>query len=133
MAEKKFQNLLDKFSKWCAINALTINTNKTKTLLFGSSNKIKTSQKPELIINNELLQIVPTYKYLGVNLDQTLNFKYNLEQLISNITFKLYLFSKIRRFLNEKCALTVYKIMSMPFYDYCDIIYMSTYHNELQN
>ena len=123
---------LEWFSKWCAINALTINTNKTKTMLFESRNKIKNACKPELYINNELLQIVPTYKYLGVNLDQTLNFKYYLESLINNISFKLYMFSKIRRFLNEKCAVTVYKSMLMPFFDYCDIIYMYSGQYELQ-
>ena len=131
-AEIELQNILDKFSKWCAINALTINTNKTKTMLFGSRNRIKNSYKPELFINKELLQLVPTYKYLGVNLDQTLNFKYHLDCLINNITFKLYMFSKIRRFLNEKCAITVYKSMLMPFFDYCDIVYMFSGQNELQ-
>ena len=132
LAELKLQVILNRFSKWCAINALTINTNKTKTMLFGSRNKIKNACKPELYINNELLQIVPTYKYLGVNLDQTLNFKYHLESLINNISFKLYMFSKIRKFLNEKCAVTVYKSMLMPFFDYCDIIYMYSGQYELQ-
>ena len=131
MAEKEMQKILNKFSKWCSINALTINTNKTKTMVFGSRNKIKNSYKPELYINNEMLQIVPTYKYLGVNLDQTLSFKYHLENLINNISFKLYMFSKVRRFINEKCAITVYKSMLMPFFDYCDIIYMYSGQKEL--
>ena len=34
------------------------------------------------------------------------------------------MFSKVRRFLNEKCAIIVYKTMLMPFYDYHDIVYM---------
>ena len=132
VAKQEMQKVLDKFSKWCAINALTINTNKTKTMLFGSRYKIKNSHKIDLYINNELLQIVPTYKYLGMNLDQTLSFKYHLECLISNISFKLYMFSKIRRYLNEKCAITIYKTMLMPFFDYCDVIYMYSGVNELK-
>ena len=131
LAEKELQSVLENFSKWCAINALTINTNKTKTMLFGSRNKIKNCKKPKLFINDELLQCVPTYKYLGVSLDQTLNFKYHLECLISNITFKLYMFNKIRRFLNEKCAIIVYKTMLMPFFDYCDIVFMNAGVKEL--
>ena len=106
--------------------------NKTKIMLFGSRNKIKNSYKPELYINNELLQMVPTYKYLGVNLDQTLNFNYHLEYLISNISFKLYIFSEVRRFMNEKCALTVYKTMLIPFFDYSDIVFMFSGQNELK-
>ena len=61
-----------------------------------------------------------------------ITFKYHLESLISNISFKLYLFSKVRRYLNEKCAITVYKTMLMPFFDYCDILFMFTCLNELQ-
>ena len=133
LAVNELQLALNKFSKWCAINALTINTSKTKTMLFGSRNKIKNCSKPELFVNNELLQCVPTYKYLGVNLDQTINFKYHLECLISNISFKLYMFNKIRRFLNEKCAIIVYKTMLMPFFDYCDIVFMYAGGKELKN
>ena len=131
MAEMELQKILNKFANWCAVNALTINTSKTKTMLFGSRNKIKNSYKPELFINNELLQLVPTFKYLGVHLDQTLNFNYHLETLKNNISFKLYMFSKIRRFMNEKCAIIVYKTMLLPFFDYCDIVYMFSGQNEL--
>ena len=131
-AEKEMQKILNKFSKWCEINALTINTSKTKTMLFGSRNKIKNSYKPDLSLYNEHLQMVPTYKYLGVNLDQTLNFKYHLESLVNNISFKLYMFSKVRRFLNEKCAIIIYKTMLMPFFDYCDVVYMYSGQNELK-
>ena len=132
IAEKKLQSVLDKFSKWCAVNALTINTNKTKVMVFGSRYRIKNCKKPMLFINNEQLQFVPTFKYLGINLDQTLKFKYHMETLINNITFKLYLFSKKRRYLNEKCAITVYKAMLIPFFDYCDILYMFSCSIELQ-
>ena len=42
------------------------------------------------------------------------------------------MFNKIRKFLNEKCAITVYKSMLMPFFDYCDIIFMFSGQIELQ-
>ena len=71
IAERDLQKVLDQFSKWYAINALTINTKNTKTMVFGSRNKVKNSHKPLLHINNELLQVVSNYAYLGVNLDQT--------------------------------------------------------------
>ena len=131
MAEKNLQHVLNKFIKWCAINALTINISKTKTMLLGSRNKIKNVYKPELYVNNEILQCVPTYKYLGINLDQTLNFKYHLESLVNNISLKLHMFSKVRRFMNEKCAKILYKTMVLPFFDYCDIVYMFSGQNEL--
>ena len=47
----------------------------------------------EIVIDGEQLKSVPTYKYLGVNLDQTLNFEHHLGLLVNAISFKLYLFN----------------------------------------
>ena len=74
---------------------------------------------------------MPTFRYLSMNLDQTLNFKYHLDSMLSNISFKLYLFNKIRRFVNEKSAIIIYKSMLIPFFDYCDIVFMFSGGKEL--
>ena len=125
LAEEKLQSLLNKFSTWCIQNTLTINSKKTKVVMFGTRNKINNidNNNINIRINGVKIQAVPTYKYLGLNLDQTLNFKYHLGIVISNISFKLYLFSKVRRFLNEKTAIIIYKSMILPFYDYCDVVF----------
>ena len=94
--------MIDKFSKWCIQNVLTINTTKSKLMAFGTRSKVNKIENIKISVNNQDLQAVPTYKYLGFNLDQTLNYKYHLGTVINNISFKLYLFSKVRRLLNEK-------------------------------
>ena len=137
LAENNLQELLTKFSKSCIENTLTINTKKSKIMNFGTRNKINKIDKIKgtnihVGDENERLQIVPTYKYLGFNLDQRLNFKHYLDLLINTISFKIYLFSKVRRFLNERSAIIVYKTMILPFYDYCDIIYMFSNNLELK-
>ena len=132
LAEKRLQKMMNKFSKWCIQNALTINSKKSKLMIFGTRNKVNSVDRIEIKINQEELQMVPTYKYLGFNLDQTLNYKYHLGTVISNISFKLYLFSKVRRFLNEKSAIIVYKTIILPFYDYCDVIYSLSNTPELK-
>ena len=71
-------------------------------MVFGIRTKVNKVERINIKVDNENLQSVPTYKYLGFNLDQTLNFKHYLVLLINNISFKSYLFSKIRRFLIEK-------------------------------
>ena len=58
-------------------------------MVFGKRNKINKVEKNEISINNEILQYVPTSKYLGFNLDQKLNYKYHLGTVINNISFKL--------------------------------------------
>ena len=120
------QNIINKFVSWCSKNALTINIKKTKVMTFGSKNKVKKAKNVVIKINNEILGHVPTYKYLGIHLDQTLNYKYHSENLLRLINHKLYMFSKIRRYLNVTSALAIYKTMILPYFDYGDIIYMSS-------
>ena len=73
-AETKLQNSLDKFKVWCDINALTINIAKTKIMAFASRSKVKKCKNVKISINGERLKLVPSFKYLGLSLDSTLNF-----------------------------------------------------------
>ena len=41
-------------------------------MIFGSRYNINKNNNLKININKETLQVVPTYKYLGVHLDQTL-------------------------------------------------------------
>ena len=79
----------------------------------------------EIKIRKEIFSVVPTYKYLGVNLDQTLNYKHHAENILNLIIHKLYVFSKITRYLNVESALAIYKTMILPYLDCSDIIYMA--------
>ena len=67
---------LTTFYTWTSINKLTLNENKTKIMTFASSKKIKKIQKPKIKLNNNTIKSVVSYKYLGVILDQELNFNY---------------------------------------------------------
>ena len=126
------QNILNIFGKWCSENALTVNVKKTKIMAFGSKNNIKKDKGKTLKLNGESISMVPSFKFLGVHLDQTLNFRHHLDVLISAINFKLFLLSKIRRYLNDKCALTIYKSMVIPYFDYADVIYMHSNNPDIK-
>ena len=41
------QNELSKFTAWCSTNKLTVNVNKTKTMLFGSRLTVKNTHLPK--------------------------------------------------------------------------------------
>ena len=74
-------------------------------------------------MNNQSLQTVPTYKYLGFTLDSVLSFNGQVNDIISMVMYKLNLLSKIRKYLSVSSALKVYKTMILPYFDYDDIIY----------
>ena len=117
------QTKLDGFVKWSKMNALSINVNKTKFMVFGTRAKIKRFKDVDLCINGAQVQRVPNYKYLGFTLDPVLSYSSHIATLLNVIAHKAYVLSKIRRYIPEYAAIKIYKAMLLPYFDYADIVY----------
>ena len=117
------QPSLNQFNKWCAANKLSLNATKTKLMVFGTRYKVKKAKDTIIKVASVPLQIVPTYKYLGITLDSTLTFNYHVKSVANVVSYKINLLAKIRKFLSEKVALKIYKSMILPYFDYGDVIY----------
>ena len=122
--QNKMQGLLDIFSQWCKENKLSINADKTKFMCFGTRQRIKKIKNIKMSLMNTKIQQVPSYKYLGITLDTGLNFKLQIQQTIKKVSHKLYVLSKVRKFLSINSAILIYKTMILPYFDYGDIVYM---------
>lgn len=57
---------LTSFSTWTTSNKLTLNESKTKIMTFASLKKLKKLRKPRLKLNDNMVNLVVSYKYLGV-------------------------------------------------------------------
>ena len=119
-AASKLQASLDLFVNWCSVNQLTINIKKTKSMVFGSRHRVKKAGHVDMKINNEPLQQVPSYKYLGLMLDSTLNYNQHIQSVLH---LKLHLLAKLKRYMNDNVAVCIYKSMLLPYFDYADVIY----------
>ena len=62
-----------------------------------------------------------TYKYLGVQLDQTLSLRH-LESTYKKAAGRLYLLKRVRFQLTTDAALSIYKSMLLPLFTYCSIL-----------
>ena len=118
-------------SKWCTENKLTINTKKTKVMSFGTRSRIKKSRNAPVFINNEKLHMVPSFKYLGVQLDSTLTYNLHINSLIRTVTHKVSLLGKVKRYLNYNAALQIYRSMVMPYLDYADVVFDRAHSKDL--
>ena len=65
----------------------------------------------QLSLNNQILDQVCAYKYLGLTLDEHLNFNKHVSELKHLISRKLYLLSKIRRYITVEASITISKTM----------------------
>lgn len=72
------------------------------------------------------LEEVEEYKYLGVQIDNTLSFKVHTKGIIKNVAHKVYILSKIRTKITQHAAALIYESMIMPLLDVGDIFYNST-------
>ena len=120
------QSDINAMNTWCSGNGIMANTDKTKIIVFGSSNVLSKVPEPVICMNNVPLQVVASYKYLGVTLDNQLSYNLHVDKLIGTVTAKLKQFQRMRSFLNAKAALMVYKNMLLPILEYGDVFISAT-------
>ena len=122
-------------SRWCNNNKISINLKKTKSVIFGTRYMLRKFSNPKIELEGIVLENVGHYKYLGINLDSTLNFNKHMNCLLKTVSHKLFLLSKIRKFITKAAALRSYNVMVLPYIDYGDIVYAgatTTSLNKLQ-
>ena len=122
------QNDLNLLIEWCTDNKVTINSKKTKYCIYGMRSNVKhsKSQDTELSLNNNRLDRVSSYKYLGFILDEHLNFNKHVLEMCNLVNHKLYLLSRIRKYLTTEACITIFKTMVLSVIEYGDTIYSGT-------
>ena len=127
------QKDLNNVVEWCRDNKVTINSKKTKYCIYGMRSNVKHSKSLDthLSLNNIKLDRVSSYKYLGFILDEHLNFNKHVSELCNLVIHKLYLLSRIRKFLTTQASITIFKTMILSVIEYGDIIYSGTAVNNL--
>ena len=110
------QHDINLLKNWCDMNKLTINVKKTKIIIFNVKLDERLTFGP-ILINNVPLEIVPQYKYLGIQLDQDMNMYAHIDNMYRMASDKLFMFRHIRQYLTEFAAITIVKTMILPYLD----------------
>ena len=92
-------------------------------MVFGSRSRVKKAKLVDIKLNGDEIQKVPSFKYLGLILDPTLNYNHHISSLIRLILYKMTMLAKLRRYLNNDVAIQIYKSMLLPYFDYADVIF----------
>ena len=82
---------LNHLGTWCEENQLTINVRKTKSMICCTKNMMRNITLPKLKINSKNTEFVKAFKYLGVKLDNQLNYGPFLKETASLIAHKIYI------------------------------------------
>ena len=126
-AHKRMQKDLNALQKWCTANGIFVNVSKTKFMLFGSKILLAKYNLPYnyLKINCQPIDRVRNYSYLGVTLDEQLNYEMHAINTIKRVKCKLAQLRRMKYCLNKQGALLVYKNMILPILEYGDIFMSS--------
>ena len=107
---------------WMLTNDMFINVSKTKTMLFGSRNKVKNKQI-NILCNNEHLERVTNMTYLGVILDPYLKWSDHVDYIVKKIAKTHACIRKIKPFVRSKTLIDLYFSLIVPHLDYCCTIW----------
>ena len=104
------QNDLNNLVDWCTENKVTINSKKNKYCIYGMRSNVKRSKSIDTVLslNNYILDRVCSYKYLGFILDDHLNFNKHIAEICNLVSHKLYLLSRIRRYLTTEACINIF-------------------------
>ncbi|KAI4875625.1 hypothetical protein NFI96_009276 [Prochilodus magdalenae] len=94
--EAEYRKLVSDFVSWCKLNQLQLNISKTKEMVVDFR-KNRSPQAP-VTIDGEEVEVVCTYKYLGVHLDNKLDWSSDTSAVFKRGQSRLYFLRKLRSF-----------------------------------
>ena len=118
------------FFSWLKDNELIVNYKKGKTeyMVFGTNQRLKKLPDPPILITHNMKSInfTPNYKYLGLNLNGTLNMNTNFQMSLKKATMRINLLRRIRYTIDAKTSFTIYRAIILPILTYCPLVNLST-------
>ena len=90
--------------EWMIANKLTLNYKKTKVMLF--SKKKKDLRSIEIKINSHKIDMVDSFKYLGIVMDSDLNWRHHIDTLSTKLSQAAGAILKLRHLVSNKTLLT---------------------------
>ena len=91
---------LSKISDWLAVKKLSLNTAKTKFMLFHNYQKtIDEDDIPHLIINDTIIERVTEFNFLGLTINEFMNWNYHASKISNKISRTLGVMNRLKRYL----------------------------------
>ena len=112
-------------SKWLKVNKLSLNIKKTMYMIFTRATDVK------IEIDNEIIFETKSSKFLGVHIDNKLNWKMHIDYVSGKIARGIGILIKSRKVLSNECMTNLYYAFIYPYLIYCNHIWGNTYKTTL--
>ena len=115
---------LPKISEWLQANFLSLNVSKTIYQLYS---KHKSHIDIKVEIDGVEIKKNTTVKYLGVLIDDDMNFKSHIDAITNIVSRNVGMMSRVKFFVENKQLLQIYNAIILPHINYCCLIWGSGY------
>ncbi|KAK0133338.1 RNA-directed DNA polymerase from mobile element jockey [Merluccius polli] len=105
-----------KLKLWFDTNKLSLNLTKTKLMLFG---KNTTDTQVNITIDGVNIEKVSEIKFLGVIIDEKVNWKPHVKYLQAKLSKTISVINKAKPFLNYNSLHLLYCALVLPYFTYC--------------
>ena len=119
---------LKKLCDWFAVNKLSLNLNKTNYMIF---NKTKQAPTVDISIQNFKIERVYVTKFLGVMIDEDLNWKNHISYVKTKVSKNVAVLYKARRYFNVNAMRMLYCSLVLPYLLYCLEVWGNNYKTNL--
>ena len=116
----KLNRELSLLNEWFICNKLTLNLTKTNYMIIANKNKLteKEKKKFRLTIGKYTLHEVDKMKYLGVVIDNCLNWSHHIEYLITKLSQVAGILYKVRYHITLKSRKMIYNGLAGSYLNY---------------
>lgn len=119
------KNDLILIKQWIKHNKLNLNISKTNLVFF--KNRSDNSEFPQVIIQNETVQQAQSCKFLGVIVDEHLNWKTHIKSVCMKLSKVCGIIHRVRDQLTKKSLLNLYFTLCYPHIIYCVSVWGCTW------
>ena len=83
--------------EWLCINKLSLNIKKTKHIMFHSPKKKIQELQPKLVINDINIEQVKDFNFLGITIEEHLNWKLHIDKISKKISRAIGIMNKLKQ------------------------------------
>ena len=123
---------LSHVSSWFNANKLTVHPDKSKFIIFHPRRKQINPSELNILINNTPIARVQEHKFLGIIIHENLSWKPHITSICDKVAKVIGILSKSRRYLPSVTLKTLYNSLFLPYINYCNLIWASTYASYLE-
>ena len=118
---KTLNGELKSVSKWLKLNKLSLNLEKTKAMLFHTYQR--RVHYPKLSIDGFDIDFVPKFNFLGLIIDENLNWKFHIKAISSKISKAIGVMARLKNYIPKSALLQIYNALILPHLNYGLIVW----------